>query len=176
MSPRSAWSSHRWPPPADPILQLSQVEAGILGEARTVVRGNEIIRFPVTVIAVDRERSPQALGSLGPEILMRASGPVMEQTGGLAAGMSGSPVYVTGADGLERVIGAISFGTGDEANLSGGITLPSSTCSRSARYVRRRCPQLRPRGRPEWSPARLRPGLSSGARPPRSHDVTTRCA
>jgi len=107
---------------ADPILPLNHVQPGMIGEARTVVSGTEIARFPVTVIAVDQDRNLQTLGTLGPAILMRASGPLMDQTGGIAAGMSGSPVYVTGADGVERVIGAISFGTGDEANLIGGIT------------------------------------------------------
>jgi hypothetical protein len=94
----------------------------MVGEARTVVQGNTIQRFPVTVISVDHSQSPQLLGTLGPAILIRASGPLMDETGGIAAGMSGSPVYVTGADGIERVIGAISFGTGDERNLIGGVT------------------------------------------------------
>jgi hypothetical protein len=107
---------------ADPILPLSSVQPGMVGEARTVVQGTAIERFPVTVISVDYDQSPQLLGTLGPAILVRASGPLMEQTGGIAAGMSGSPVYVTGTDGVERVIGAISFGTGDERNLIGGVT------------------------------------------------------
>ena len=34
--------------------------------------------------------------------------------------MSGSPVYVTGADGVARVIGAVAFGTGDQANVDRG--------------------------------------------------------
>ena len=46
------------------------------------------------------EDTRQLLGTLGPAILIRASGPLMDQTGGIAAGMSGSPVYVTGSDGV----------------------------------------------------------------------------
>ena len=130
---------------ADPILPLSAVAPGMTGEARTVVSGTEIVRFPVTVIAVDHDRSPQLLGTLGPAILIRASGPLMDRTGGIAAGMSGSPVYVTGSDGVERVMGAVSFGTGDESNLIGGVTpiehmlaaAPASGAARAATAPRR---------------------------------------
>jgi len=107
---------------ADPILPLASVQPGMVGEARTVVQGTTIERFPVTVISVDYDQSPQQLGTLGPAVLIRASGSLMDQTGGIAAGMSGSPVYVTGSDGVQRVMGAISFGTGDERNLIGGVT------------------------------------------------------
>jgi hypothetical protein len=103
---------------ADPILPLSDVRAGMVGEARTVVRGTDIVTFPVTVLDVQRG----ADGPGGTLILVRAEGPLMEQTGGVALGMSGSPVYVTGADGVARVIGAISFGSGDEENVVVGVT------------------------------------------------------
>ena len=39
------------------------------------------------------------------QILARASGPVVDETGGVIHGMSGSPVYVDG-----RVIGAVARG------------------------------------------------------------------
>jgi SpoIVB peptidase S55 len=103
---------------ADPILPLSEVQPGMVGEARTVVRGTEIVRFPVTVIDVQRSTD----GPGGTQILARAEGPLIVSTGGVAQGMSGSPVYVTGADGVERVIGAVAFGTGDEANVLIGLT------------------------------------------------------
>ncbi len=103
---------------ADPILPLSQVTTGMVGEARTVVRGTDIVTFPVTVI--DVQRSGDAPG--GALILIRAEGPLIEQTGGIAQGMSGSPVYVRGSDGVQRVIGAVAYGTGDQANVIGGVT------------------------------------------------------
>ena len=103
---------------ADPILPLSEVHSGMVGEARTVVRGTDIVTFPVTVI--DVERSDDGPG--GSQILVRAGGPLIEQTGGVAEGMSGSPVYVTGADGVARVIGAIAYGTGDQANVIVALT------------------------------------------------------
>ncbi len=103
---------------ADPILPLSEVTPGMVGEARTVVRGTDIVTFPVSVIDVQRS----ADGPGGSLILARAEGPLMTQTGGVAEGMSGSPVYVTGADGVPRVIGAIAYGSGDQDNVIVGVT------------------------------------------------------
>ena len=103
---------------ADPILPLTDVQPGMVGQARTVVRGTDIVTFPVSVI--DVQRTADAPG--GALILVRAEGPLIEQTGGVAEGMSGSPVYVTGADGVARVIGAIAYGSGDQANVVVGVT------------------------------------------------------
>lgn len=103
---------------ADPILPVSEVRAGMVGEARTVVRGTDIVTFPLTVIDVQAS----ADGPGGTLILARAEGPLIDQTGGVAQGMSGSPVYVTGADGVKRVIGAVAFGSGDQANVVVGLT------------------------------------------------------
>ncbi len=103
---------------ADPILPLADVRAGMVGQARTVVRGADIVTFPVTVIDVQSA----ADGPGGTLILVRAEGPLIDQTGGVAEGMSGSPVYVTGADGVARVMGAVAFGTGDQANVVVGVT------------------------------------------------------
>jgi SpoIVB peptidase S55 len=103
---------------ADPILPLDQVRPGMVGEARTVVRGTAITTFPVEV--VDVQRTADAPG--GALILIRAEGPLIASTGGIAEGMSGSPVYVTGPDGVSRVMGAVSYGTGDADNVLGGVT------------------------------------------------------
>lgn len=103
---------------ADPILPLSDVRAGMVGQARTVVRGTDIVTFPVTVIDVQRSSD----GPGGSLILVRASGPLIDETGGVAEGMSGSPVYVTGVDGVARVMGAVAYGSGDQANVIVGVT------------------------------------------------------
>jgi hypothetical protein len=103
---------------ADPIMPLSQVAPGMVGEARTVVRGTDIVTFPVRILDVQIASD----GPGGAAILARAEGPLMDETGGVAEGMSGSPVYVTGADGVARVVGAIAFGTGDQANVIVGLT------------------------------------------------------
>lgn len=137
---------------ADPVLPLAEVTPGMVGEARTVVRGTQIVTFPVSVIDVQRTTD----GPGGSLILVRAEGPLMDVTGGVAEGMSGSPVYVTGADGVARVIGAIAYGSGDQANVIVGVTpieqmidsssgqranalaRPSTTPARRATMVRNR--------------------------------------
>jgi SpoIVB peptidase S55 len=103
---------------ADPIMPLSEVTSGMVGEARTVVRGTDIVSFPVRILDVQRATD----GPGGTVILARAEGPLMEQTGGVAEGMSGSPVYVTGPDGVPRVVGAVAFGQGDQENVIIGLT------------------------------------------------------
>ena len=103
---------------ADPIMPLAQVAPGMVGEARTVVRGTDIVTFPVRILDVQIAGD----GPAGALILARAEGPLMDETGGVAEGMSGSPVYVTGADGVPRVVGAIAFGAGDQANVVVGLT------------------------------------------------------
>jgi hypothetical protein len=103
---------------ADPVLPLGEVPPGAVGEARTVVQGTEITTFPVRILDI-QWNSDSPGGAL---IIARAEGPLMEQTGGVAQGMSGSPVYITGADGVPRVIGAIAYGAGDQAGVIVGIT------------------------------------------------------
>lgn len=81
-------------------MPLSQVRAGMQGQGLTVVRGTKVEPFDVEVLGV----VPNA-GPTGDLILVRVGGPLIEETGGIASGMSGSPVYVDG-----RLIGAVSYG------------------------------------------------------------------
>lgn len=86
--------------PTDPIMPISQLKPGMKGTARTVVHGTEIVSFPVEILEIlPRREKPNNL------ILIRASGKVIEDAGGIAAGMSGSPVYVNG-----KLVGAIGYG------------------------------------------------------------------
>ncbi len=99
--------------PSGPSLGASSLRPGMKGHALTVVSGREIIRFPVEIVSIiPRKGSPRNL------IMVRASGPVIAKTGGIAAGMSGSPVYVNG-----KLIGAIGYGWNfSEHNL--GLVTP----------------------------------------------------
>ena len=86
--------------PSVPTMPLGEVRPGLRGEARTVLSGEEIVAFPLEVVSILRRKSrPNAL------ILIRAEGPLIEKTGGIAAGMSGSPVFIEG-----RLVGAIGYG------------------------------------------------------------------
>ena len=56
---------------------------------KTVIVGDTISTFDVKVLGVMKDKGPS-----GHLILAKFSGPVMEKTGGIAHGMSGSPVYI----------------------------------------------------------------------------------
>ena len=88
----------------DPILPTAEVVPGMTGTAYTVVDNTKAIRdFAVDIVGtVDNGK-----GST-PMIMARATGPVVEQAGGILQGMSGSPVYVDG-----RLVGAVAAGLKD---------------------------------------------------------------
>ena len=86
--------------PNVPVMPLSQVKPGMKAEIRTVLHGTKISRFPATLLGVvPRKTSPKNL------ILIRVDDPYVRANGGIAAGMSGSPVYVGG-----KLVGAIGYG------------------------------------------------------------------
>ena len=83
-----------------PLMPVENLKAGMRGYAKTVISGDTIETFPVEVLGVTGS------DSMGYQILIRAGGQVMERSGGIAQGMSGSPVYIDG-----RLAGAIAYGT-----------------------------------------------------------------
>lgn len=82
------------------FFELEKVKPGMDGKGYSVFSGTKIESFDVKVLAVVE-------GDVGRDklILVKLSGDLLEQSGGLAAGMSGSPVYFRG-----RLAGAISYG------------------------------------------------------------------
>ena len=82
---------------------MEQVSAGQSGYALTAGAGNVIERFPVEIIALQND-----VGIGFPLILIKASGEFIEEVGGVAAGMSGSPVYLP-LDGEDTLMGAIGY-------------------------------------------------------------------
>lgn len=86
--------------PTEPIMPLTQVRAGMKGYGKTTFQDGKITKFPIEVVdVISKKGRPSKL------ILIRASGPDIDRVGGLANGMSGSPIYVDG-----KLIGAFSFG------------------------------------------------------------------
>ena len=79
-------------------LPFSQVVPGMTGYGLTVVAGGEISRFQVEVVGVIDEP-----GTANDFIVIRASGDAIKRSGGIAQGMSGSPIYLEG-----RLAGALS--------------------------------------------------------------------
>ncbi len=88
--------------PPSHFLPVGEVVPGMKGVALTVLSGSRIEELPVEILAVMEN-------ALGPDhhlIIGRLSGERAEFTG-VAAGMSGSPVYVDG-----RLVGALSYRLG----------------------------------------------------------------
>ena len=78
---------------------LAQITSGMTGVGKTVVQGTRVSEFSVRILGVLRNAGPA-----GDLVLFRASGPAIDSVGGLAAGMSGSPIYIGG-----RMAGAFSY-------------------------------------------------------------------
>ncbi|HXL03227.1 MAG: hypothetical protein GX872_02565 [Firmicutes bacterium] len=85
------------------FMPISQVVPGMKGVSKTVIRGTKIDTFDIEVLGILKGGA-----TTGDLILVRASGDAIEATGGVAAGMSGSPVYING-----RLIGAITHSLSD---------------------------------------------------------------
>jgi hypothetical protein len=85
------------------FMPIAQVLQGMKGICRTVISGTEIDAFDIEVLGILKGGA-----AVGDFILVRASGEVIEAVRGVAAGMSGSPVYIDG-----RLIGAITHSLSD---------------------------------------------------------------
>ena len=108
----------------EPTLGLAALQArldaspsgSVMGYMKTVLRGSTIETIPVEVLALTGDTPGSSL------ILFTASGPRIDAIGGIASGMSGSPIYVED-DGVWKVIGALSYG--DYFTLGGtGLATP----------------------------------------------------
>ena len=73
------------------IMPTNEIQAGMVGVAKTVIKGSAIEEFSVEIVGVLNE-SPKEEGY----ILAKVSGATIDQTGGVLQGMSGSPVYING--------------------------------------------------------------------------------
>ena len=119
--------------PSEPMMGVAELQTrldaaggSLDGYLKTVDKGSTIIEIPVKVLAVTTGYGdgPVDMSSL---IYFRAVGPEIDSIGGIAAGMSGSPIYVT-VGGQDRLIGALSYG--DMFTLNGaGLATPIEAMS-----------------------------------------------
>jgi len=100
----------------DPITPLSDIHRGLHCTARTVVQGTTITSFNVDVLDVIA-----GVGDIAPRILVRVSGPAVDETG-VAEGFSGSPVYCADAHGTIGNAGAISATVGQYGGMIALVT------------------------------------------------------
>ncbi len=109
------WTAAAWSAPfvpTEPIMAYEDIRPGMRGYAKTVVKGRDVETFPVEVLGlVPRNSRPSRM------VLIRTWGPVIDGAGGMAAGMSGSPVYIDG-----KLIGAFSFGWDFSTHRLGLVT------------------------------------------------------
>ncbi|MFW6189390.1 MAG: hypothetical protein ACOC7T_03065 [Planctomycetota bacterium] len=82
-----------------PVLAPSELKRGMTGYGITDLGRGKPERFEIEVLGVLRGWDPK-----GDLIMIRMSGPVIDQAGGFS-GMSGSPVYVD-----KKLIGAVAYG------------------------------------------------------------------
>ena len=86
-------------------MRVSEVKPGMKGYGLSVFKGTAIERFDVEVISVLRDFNQLTYDV----ILISCKGANLEHTGSVA-GMSGSPIYLRGTDGTERMVGAFAYG------------------------------------------------------------------
>lgn len=81
------------------LMPIRDLRPGMQGIGKTVIQGDTIEEFNAEILGV------QGNEATGYSIFVRLYGDLIEKTGGVAQGMSGSPVYVDG-----RLVGAVAFG------------------------------------------------------------------
>lgn len=81
------------------LMPLRDLRPGMVGVGKTVIKGDRVENFDVEILGV------QGSEITGETIFVKLSGDLINKTGGVAQGMSGSPVYVDG-----RLVGAVAFG------------------------------------------------------------------
>jgi hypothetical protein len=134
---------------AEPIEQTMGVAAlqakldaaggSINGYLKTVDKGSTIMTIPVTVLAVTTGygSGPVDMTSL---IYFKATGPEIDDIGGIAAGMSGSPIYISDS-GTDTLIGALSYGDMFTLNGAGLATPIEAMSAMEGTYASSRLPR-----------------------------------
>jgi len=110
----TAGPAHAAPGDCDVAFPVSEVAEGQQVTGSTVVRGTTPTGFTGSVIGV----LDNAVGPDRDLVMVDLDMPEFERTGGVWAGMSGSPVYA--ADG--RLLGAVAYGLAGGASPIAGVT------------------------------------------------------
>ena len=108
---------------------LADLRVGQQGYGVTAGPGNVLERFPVEVLGLQQD-----VGTGFPVVLIKASGPFIERSGGVAAGMSGSPIYLP-LGGEDALLGAIGY-TFPNSDHSLALVTPIETMQKATRTER----------------------------------------
>lgn len=88
------------------FMPLKEIKPGMKGFGKTVIYARKIEKFDVEILGiVSNNKINESNLISGKSILVKVSGDVIRRAGGIAAGMSGSPVYID-----NKLIGGISSG------------------------------------------------------------------
>jgi hypothetical protein len=103
--------------PVEPTISLADLQTKldaapgnvVAGYFKTVLKGSTIDTIPVAIVGITTVGNPD-FGGLPPRLVMfEATGTVIDRIGGIAAGMSGSPIFVDDG-GVDKLVGAVSYG------------------------------------------------------------------
>lgn len=103
--------------PCPSPVPIADVQTGLIGEGLTVVTGSTPQPFNVEVLGVLTDGIGAGKDMILVKVSDQAGRHVIDQGGGIWAGMSGSPVYVNG-----QLLGAVSYGFTAAPSPIGGLT------------------------------------------------------
>ena len=116
---QAAVAASAQPGECPPVMLVDEVTRGMTGTALSVVQGTEPASFDAEVLGV----LPDGIAPGRDLIVVNLSGPVIDQTGGLWFGASGSPVYLPDpGTGEEELVGAIAYGLAGGGSTLAGLT------------------------------------------------------
>jgi hypothetical protein len=106
-----------WGAPTEPTIGLAALQAKldaapgntIPGYFKTVLKGSTIETVGVQIVGITTVGNPDLGGMPARLVMFEATGTVADAIGGIAAGMSGSPVFVDDG-GIDKLVGAVSYG------------------------------------------------------------------
>ena len=88
------------------FFPIKEIQPGMKGYGKTVISGRKIEKFDIEVLGICSNNKMNETPLInGKSILVKVSGDVIKRAGGIAAGMSGSPVYID-----NKLVGGISSG------------------------------------------------------------------
>jgi hypothetical protein len=84
-------------------------EGRLAGYFKTVLKGSTIETIPVDILDITTVVNSDGSGMPPKLILFEAKGDAIDRIGGIASGMSGSPIFVDDG-GVDKLVGAVSYG------------------------------------------------------------------
>jgi len=96
-----------------PIMMKSEIQKGMIATGYTVYRGRDPVAFEVEILGILRD----GIGPGRDMIIVDTSGAIIDEAGGIWAGMSGSPVYYN-----DTLMGAVAYGLSYGPSSIGGLT------------------------------------------------------